>query len=91
MQTMTLFQACEYIDKAAAEDRVWHYNGGQAYIRLHDELNILMVIDHTNTHTGPTVEICDGTEYFKTYAGNQFSYSKRMRESSLSEYFSVAS
>jgi hypothetical protein len=88
---INLIQACEYIDRSAQEDRLWHYNGGQAFIKLHDDLNILIVIDHTNTHTGPTVEISDGTSYFKTYEGNQYAYSKRMREDSLTKYFSVAS
>ena len=85
---VNLIQACEYIDRAAQEDRLWHYNGGQAYVKLHNDLNILIVVDHSN---GPTFEICDGTSYFKTYEGNQYAYSSRMREDSLTKYFSVAS
>ena len=90
MLGITLFQACQYIDKAAKDDLVYHYNGGQVYIKLHEQSDILMVIDHTNAN-GITVELLDGHKYFKTYAEYRWAYSKRMRENSLTELFSLVS
>lgn len=88
-------QTVELIDIAAKEDRLWHYNGGQAYIRVNNNSNVLMIIDHTlqdNNYVGiPSVSLCDGTEYFKSYAGAQFEYSRRLRDDSrgtIVEFFS---
>ena len=85
---MTFMQAVEMIDTAANENRLWHYNGGQAYVRVNDASNVLAVIDHTNMNRVPSVILCDGTEYFKTYAGAQFAYSETRRNGEpLVEFF----
>ncbi len=89
MKKMTFMQAVELIDIAAKENRLWHYNGGQAYVRMNDASNVLMVIDHTRDSRIPEIVLCDGTEYFSQYAGAQYSYSQRHRDGeSLVEFFS---
>ena len=86
---MTFMQAVEMIDIAANENRLWHYNGGQAYVRLSNDSDVLMVIDHTVAKRVPSVILCDGSEYFKTYEGAQFAYSEtRRNDKPLTEYFS---
>ena len=74
--TLTLKQVDGIINAAAQEGRVYHYNGGQVYIRLSMQGTALMVIDHTR---GDDVEvsISDGSSYFAAYAGNNISYSDR--------------
>jgi hypothetical protein len=95
MNSITFMQTVELIDIAAKEDRLWHYNGGQAYIRVNNNSNVLMIIDHTlqdNNYVGiPSVTLNDGAEYFKSYAGAQFEYSRRLRDDSrgpIVEFFS---
>jgi hypothetical protein len=68
MNKITFLQSLELIDLAAAEYRLYHYNGGQAYIRLDMNLNALMIIDHT-THGEVNIEIMDGAQYFIDCAG----------------------
>jgi hypothetical protein len=68
MDKITFMQSLELIDLAAAESRLYHYNGGQAYIRLDMNLNALMIIDHT-PHGEVNIELMDGTQYFINYAG----------------------
>lgn len=87
MDTITFMQAIELIDIAAQEDRLWHYNGGQAYIRISNDSNVLMVIDNTMMNTVPSVTLNDGTGYFKECAGSQFQYSARLRETPLVPFF----
>lgn len=79
MNNMTYIQHLELIDNAANEDRLYHHNGGQAYIRISMDSNALMIIDHTMVNK-PTVELCDGTEYFKAYPRYNLEHSKRLRE-----------
>ena len=67
MNKITFIQALELIDLASAERRLYHYNGGQAYIRVNMDSNVLMIIDHA-TKDQINVELMDGTEYFKEYA-----------------------
>ena len=95
MNNITFMQTVEMIDIAANEDRLWHYNGGQAYIRVNNNSNVLMIVDHTlQTSDGvgiPSVSLNDGTEYFKTYAGAQFEFSRNRREDprgTIVEFFS---
>lgn len=87
MNTITFMQAIELIDTAANENRLWHYNGGQAYIQVSNDSNVLMVIDHTKMSQVPAVSLNDGTGYFKECAGAQFEYSARMRETPLVPFF----
>ena len=68
MNKITFIQALELIDLASAERRLYHYNGGQAYIRVNMDSNVLMIINHA-TKDQINVELMDGTEYFKEYAG----------------------
>ncbi len=88
MNKMTFMQAVEMIDIAANENRLWHYNGGQAYVRLSNDSDVLMVIDHTVPKRVPSVILCDGSDYFKTYEGAQFAYSETRRNGQpLTEFF----
>ena len=87
MDTISYMQTIELIDIAAQEDRLWHYNGGQAYIRVSNDSNVLMIIDNTMMNQVPSVTLNDGTEYFKECAGAQFQYSARMRETPLVPFF----
>lgn len=64
MKPITMLQAFELIDLAANEDRLYHYNGGQAYIRISMNLNVLMILDNTSIDH-PSIQFMDGTEYFK--------------------------
>jgi len=64
MNEITMLQAFELIDLAANEDRLYHYNGGQAYIRVSMDLNVLMILDNTTTDF-PSFQLINGTEYFK--------------------------
>ena len=89
MQNITYIQHLELIDIAAQENRLYHHNGGQAYIRVSMDSNVLMIIDHTNVNK-PTIEMCDGTKYFKTYSTYRSEQSKRMREyGSMVEWFTT--
>ncbi len=89
MNNMTYIQHLELIDLAAKENRLYHHNGGQAYIRVSMDSNVLMIIDHTNVNK-PTIEMCDGTEYFKAYPTYHWEHSKRMREhGSMVEWFTT--
>jgi hypothetical protein len=86
MYTTTLTQAFELIDTAAEENKLYHYNGGQAYIRVSLDSTVLMVIDHTRNQ--PTIEISDGTNYFEAYAGTNFEHSRNLREyGSLTQWY----
>ena len=87
MDTITFMQAIELIDLAATENRLWHYNGGQAYIRVSNDSNVLMVIDHTMSNTVPAISMNNGTEYFRSCAGAQLEYSSRLRETPLVSFF----
>lgn len=78
MQKITVVQAFELIDQAANENRLYHYNGGQAYIRLSMDLNVLMIIDHTSNNV--TVEVRDGSQYFESCRDYNWSHSKTLRE-----------
>jgi hypothetical protein len=87
MNNMTYIQHLELIDIAANENRLWHHNGGQAYIQVSHESNVLMIIDQTNVDH-PTLELRDGTQYFETYKGYNWEHSRRLREhGSLAEWF----
>lgn len=79
MNTITYMQSLELIDLAAKENRLYHHNGGQAYIRVSMDLNVLMVIDHTYNNR-VNIELMDGTAYFKECAGYNLEHSKRLRE-----------
>lgn len=77
----TYMDSLELIDVAAKEDRLYHHNGGQAYIRVCMDLNVLMIIDHTYNNR-VNIQLMDGTEYFKECSGYNWSHSKRLREHS---------
>jgi hypothetical protein len=79
MDSLTSFQALQIVDHAAIEDRLYHHNGGQAYIRLFRSADVLMIIDHSISGR-PEVSFHDGRHYFETYAGANFEHSKRLRE-----------
>ena len=79
MNKPTYLQAMELIDIAAKENNLYHYNGGQAYIRLSFPSNTLMIIDHSSI-ANFSIEIYDGTDYFLTYEGMQQEVSKNIRE-----------
>ena len=87
MQNITYLQSLELIDVAAKENRLYHHNGGQAYIRVSMDSNVLMIIDHViNNRTN--IELMDGTEYFKAYSTNNIEYSRRARENgSMVEWY----
>ena len=79
MGNLTTIQALKMIDQAAIEDNVYHHNGGQAYIRVALNPEVLMIIDHSIAGK-PEVTLHDGREYFKTYASYNIEHSKRLRE-----------
>lgn len=79
MDSITYMQSLELIDLAAKEDRLYHHNGGQAYIRMSMDLNVLMIVDHTSANRAK-VTLHDGTEYFKNCKDYNWSHSKRLRE-----------
>lgn len=79
MNTITYIQSLELIDIAAKEDRLYHHNGGQAYIRVSMDSNVLMIIDHVIADK-VYIQLMDGTEYFKLCAGYNIEHSKRLRD-----------
>jgi hypothetical protein len=81
MKEITYLQTLELIDLAAQEDRLYHHNGGQAYIRVSMDLNVLMIIDHTSLNK-VRIELMDGTEYFKECVNYNYEHSKRLRNHS---------
>ena len=85
---ITHMQAAELIDSAAMEDRLYHFNGGQSYVKISNVSNVLMIID-TSITDRVEVSLCDGTEYFKTYAQNCFTYSERMRQNPMRNMFKL--
>jgi len=85
---ITHMQAAELIDSAAMEDRLYHFNGGQSYVKISNVSNVLMIID-TSVTDRVEVSLCDGTEYFKTYAQNCFTYSERMRMNPMRNMFKL--
>ena len=87
MNTITHVQALELVDHAANENRLYHYNGGQAYIRVSMDSNALMIIDHTSVNK-PEVTLHDGTEYFNAYPTYNIEHSRRLREhGSLAQWY----
>jgi len=86
MHTITYIQALELVDQAALDNRLYHHNGGQAYIRVSMDSNVLMVIDHSGLI--PEIDMMDGTDYFKAYPNYNWEHSKRLREhGSLADWF----
>jgi hypothetical protein len=86
MDSITPRQAMELIDIAAQENRLYHHNGGQAYIRVTMDSNVLMVIDHSSIT--PTIDLYDGTKYFEECKDYNWSHSARLREyGSLSRWY----
>ena len=81
MKEITYLQSLELIDIAAQEHRLYHHNGGQAYIRLSMDSNVLMIIDHT-TLNRVNIQLMDGTSYFKECVNYNYEHSKRLREHS---------
>ena len=81
MKEMTYMQSLELIDLAAQENRLYHHNGGQAYIRVSMDLEVLMIIDHTYNNR-VKLELMDGTEYFKNCKDYNIEHSKRLRNHS---------
>jgi hypothetical protein len=79
MNKLTYIQHLELIDIAANEDRLYHHNGGQAYIRISMDSNALMIIDHTMV-SNPQLDIYDGSHYFEACKGYNWEHSKRLRE-----------
>ena len=79
MKEITYIQSLQLIDLAAHENRLYHHNGGQAYIRVSMNLDILMIIDHTYNNR-VKLELMDGTEYFKNCKDYNIEHSKRLRE-----------
>lgn len=73
---LTLSQVDAIINQAAADNRLWHYNGGQAYIALSPVT--LMIVDHTTANV--SVDIRDGEKYFDACRGANLEYSRNMRE-----------
>jgi argininosuccinate synthase len=69
-------QVDDIINSAAKEYRVYHYNGGQVFIRLSALDNMMMVIDHS-VQGNITVELFDGTKYLAAYTHYNTEYSKR--------------
>ncbi len=87
MNNMTTLQALKIIDQAAIEDRLWHHNGGQAYICLPFNPDVLMIIDHSIANK-PQVSFHDGRDYFKACAGAHLEHSRRLREhGSLADWY----
>lgn len=79
MQNITYLQSLELIDLAAQENRLYHHNGGQAYIRVSMDSNVLMIIDHT--HAGKSeITLHDGTAYFIECFNYNIEHSRRLRE-----------
>ena len=81
MKEITYLQTLELIDLAAQEDRLYHHNGGQAYIRVSMDLNVLMIIDHTRNNR-VDIQLMDGTAYFKECVNYNYEHSRRLREHS---------
>jgi hypothetical protein len=79
MKEITYLQSLELIDLAAKEDRLYHHNGGQAYIRVNMNSNVLMIIDHTSLNR-VRLELMDGTAYFEECKDYNWSHSKRLRD-----------
>ncbi len=79
MNNITYIQALELIDIAAQENRLFHHNGGQAYIKPFDNSNVLMIIDHTMVDKHE-ITLCDGTQYFESCKGYNWEHSKRLRD-----------
>jgi hypothetical protein len=81
MKEITYMQSLELIDIAAKEDRLYHHNGGQAYIRVSMDNNVLMIIDHTRNNR-VDIQLMDGTAYFKECVNYNYEHSRRLREHS---------
>jgi hypothetical protein len=73
---LTLKHVDDIINIAAREGRVYHYNGGQVYIRVSKHSTALMVIDHTTAEVQTSLH--DGTDYFRQCAGFNVGYSDRL-------------
>ena len=76
LTSITLAQVDELINKAAQENRLCHYNGGQAYIQLSE--TTLMVIDHTVAGNIRT-DLFEGSNYFENWSSERWFISERMR------------
>lgn len=78
-QAITTEYAFQLIDKAAQENKLYHYNGGQAYIRPDMSSDTLVIVDHTNANDA-RYSIEHGANYFKACEGYNIEHSKRLRE-----------
>jgi hypothetical protein len=77
MNDLAFTQGLELIDIAAKEDRLYHYNGGQAFIRVSNDSTVMMIIDHS---TGKLdINICDGASYLLHNQGMNLQCSERAR------------
>jgi|GEM_PF-4700056 len=77
------YQAAKIIEQAANEERIYHYNGGQVYIRLYLGNSALLIIDHTQEEIHASLH--DGHDYFKACAGYNESYSARCSQIDFEE------
>jgi hypothetical protein len=81
LNSITYVESLQIIDQAAIDNKLYHHNGGQAYVRLDMNLDILMVIDHT-TANRTRISLHDGSQYFIDYAGYNIEHSRRLRDQS---------
>lgn len=86
--TMDYLDALRFIDESAKENKVYHFNGGQTFIRLHG--NWLLVLD-TSVRNVVKTTIYDGTQYLKDYEGVQYTQSAYIRENPVSQLIMKAS
>lgn len=81
MNQITYIQSLELIDLAVQENRLYHHNGSQAYIRVSMDLNVLMTIDYSYDNK-VKISLMDGTQYFINCKGYNIEQSKYLRENS---------
>ena len=79
MNPVTYLQSLELIDIAAQENRLYHHNGGQTYIRVSMNSNVLMIIDHA-INNKVDIQLMDGAAYFEQCSGYNIEHSRRLRE-----------
>lgn len=86
--TLDYIDALKFIDSSAKENKVYHFNGGQCFIHLHD--NWLLILDTSVINTVKTT-IYDGTQYLKDYEGVQYTQSAYIRQNPIAKQLMKAS
>lgn len=87
LRNINNWEAAKLVDHAAMENRLYHFNGGQAYIRIaHPTLELLMVID-LSIKDKVEINVYEGSGYFAAYPNYNIEHSANIRNRPLAPHY----